>query len=130
MSEMATVSAGRVQQAGQMAKQEALAMAGQTRQAASKVVGTAAEQVKSSPTGPAGGRAGQAGCGGVRAAAEGGRPQAGRQAAGEVKDTAAEAARATKEQAEEQAGQVTDQARQSIQTPAEEARGQTRSPGP
>jgi hypothetical protein len=46
MTEMANVSAGRVQQAGQTAKQEASATAGQAKQAAGEVAGTAAEQVK------------------------------------------------------------------------------------
>ncbi|WP_375803592.1 hypothetical protein [Streptomyces sp. A012304] len=40
------MSAGRVQQAGQTAKQEASATAGQAKQAAGEVAGTAAEQVK------------------------------------------------------------------------------------
>ncbi|MGK5693814.1 hypothetical protein ACSNOJ_13090 [Streptomyces sp. URMC 128] len=47
MSEMANASAGRVQQAGQTAKQEVSATAGQAKQAAGEVAGTAAEQVKS-----------------------------------------------------------------------------------
>ncbi|MBV9026104.1 MAG: hypothetical protein JO362_20475 [Streptomycetaceae bacterium] len=46
MSEMANVSAGRVQQAGQTAGQEASVTAGRAKQAAGEVVGTAAEQVK------------------------------------------------------------------------------------
>ncbi|MFJ5998868.1 hypothetical protein [Streptomyces sp. NPDC092370] len=46
MSEMANMSTGRAQQAGQTAKQEASATAGQAREGASEVVGTAAEQVK------------------------------------------------------------------------------------
>ncbi|MFJ3445383.1 hypothetical protein ACIPM2_29865 [Streptomyces sp. NPDC086081] len=46
MSEMAKVSTDRAQQAGQTAKQEAAATAGQARQGASEVAGTAAEQVK------------------------------------------------------------------------------------
>ncbi|MDT0391035.1 hypothetical protein [Streptomyces sp. DSM 41921] len=46
MSEMAKVSTGRAQQAGQTAKQEASATAGQARQGAGEVVGTATEQVR------------------------------------------------------------------------------------
>jgi hypothetical protein len=46
MSDMANMSTGRAQQAGQTAKQEASATAGQARQGASEVVGTAAEQVR------------------------------------------------------------------------------------
>ncbi|MFE0470301.1 hypothetical protein ACFW2V_01625 [Streptomyces sp. NPDC058947] len=45
MSEMAKVSTDRARQAGQTAKQEASATAGQARQGAGAVVGTAAEQV-------------------------------------------------------------------------------------
>ncbi|MFD5482539.1 hypothetical protein [Streptomyces hawaiiensis] len=46
MSEMANVSTGRAQQAGQTAKQEASATAGQAREGASEVVGTATDQVR------------------------------------------------------------------------------------
>jgi hypothetical protein len=46
MSETANMNAGRVQQAGQTAKEEASATAGQAKQAAGEVVGTAAEQAK------------------------------------------------------------------------------------
>ncbi|MEV3970529.1 hypothetical protein AB0K68_20645 [Streptomyces sp. NPDC050698] len=46
MSEMANASTERARQAGQTAKQEASATAGQAREGASEVVGTATEQVK------------------------------------------------------------------------------------
>ncbi|CAL9676979.1 hypothetical protein SUDANB1_07953 [Streptomyces sp. enrichment culture] len=46
MSEMANESTGRAQQAGQTAKQEASATAGQAREGASQVVGTATDQVR------------------------------------------------------------------------------------
>ncbi|GAA4557367.1 hypothetical protein [Streptomyces collinus] len=46
MSEMAKESTGRAQQAGQTAKQEATATAGQAREGASQVVGTATDQVR------------------------------------------------------------------------------------
>ncbi|AMW08357.1 hypothetical protein A4E84_01695 [Streptomyces qaidamensis] len=46
MSEMVNESTGRAQQAGQTAKQEASATAGQAREGASQVVGTATDQVR------------------------------------------------------------------------------------
>ncbi len=46
MSDMANVSTGRAQQAGQTAKQETSVTAGQAREGASEVVGTATDQVR------------------------------------------------------------------------------------
>ncbi|MFD5338261.1 hypothetical protein [Streptomyces hawaiiensis] len=46
MSEMANASTSRAQQAGQTAKQEASATAGQAREGAGEVVGTATDQVR------------------------------------------------------------------------------------